>query len=283
MLKTHPLLSEGTNSTLDEMGFLSFVKQMTGQKPAREEPATRLSEQDMTFQRGDRASLGGKALRGVFLPLCSHHCPLHPPGRASRPMSTHQPGPLLCSPKELPAERGEAAWPFNAGRKHQNHFLLRVTSCKLRRGKYMWPHQSGLREILRCVCYEKMEESRASCAASRGAFGFLCSPPARKLPGTRDSGARRLPPLPKPALRGSHGRAADAARHPAPAVGPRGPSGLPPILGKAKTDVLSHGVVPRNDAGPGRPCSPTRGQGAGSVPPRGQQMFPLLPARPGCL
>lgn len=71
----------------------------------------------------------------------------------------------------------------------------------------MWPHQSSLREILRCVCYEKMEGSRASCAASRGAFGFLCSPRARKLPGTRGSGARRLPPLPKAALLRSHGRA----------------------------------------------------------------------------
>lgn len=40
----------------------------------------------------------------------------------------------------------------------------------------MWPHQSSLREILRCVCYEKMEGSRASCAASRGASAFLRSP-----------------------------------------------------------------------------------------------------------
>lgn len=32
----------------------------------------------------------------------------------------------------------------------------------------MWPHQSGLREILRCVCYEKMEGSRVNfCCLKR--------------------------------------------------------------------------------------------------------------------
>lgn len=53
----------------------------------------------------------------------------------------------------------------------------------------MWPHQSSLREILRCVCYEKMEGSRASCAASRGAFGFLCSP---RLANFQERGAPAL-------------------------------------------------------------------------------------------
>lgn len=55
----------------------------------------------------------------------------------------------------------------------------------------MWPHQSSLREILRCVCYEKMEGSRASCAASIGAFGFLCSP---RLANFQECGAPALDP-----------------------------------------------------------------------------------------
>lgn len=53
----------------------------------------------------------------------------------------------------------------------------------------MWPHQSSLREILRCVCYEKMEGSWASCAASRGAFGFLRSP---RLANFQERGALAL-------------------------------------------------------------------------------------------
>lgn len=36
------------------------------------------------------------------------------------------------------------------------------------------------------------------------------------------------------------------------------PTRLPPILGKARPDVLSHGAVPRNDAGPGGPAPRAR-------------------------
>lgn len=149
----------------------------------------------------------------------------------------------------------------------------------------MWPHQSGLREILRCVCYEKMEERRASCAAARGAFGFLCSrlTPARKLPGTRGCGARQPLLLPTAALRRCHGTA--TMRGGAAMLRPRRshPTGLPPLLGKAAPDVLSHGAVPRNDAGSAPLARARRRQGAGSIPRRTQQMFPLLPASPGCL
>lgn len=110
------------------------------------------------------------------------------------------------------------------------------------------------------------------CCIKRRLWVSLLTP-ARKLPGTWGSSARRLPLLSKAALHCSHGGATAAAGHRAPA-----PTGLPPIPRKARPDVLSHGAVPRNDVGPGGPA-PAHGQGAGSA----QQMFPLPPASPGCL
>lgn len=89
---------------------------------------------------------------------------------------------------------------------------------------------------------------------------------ARKLPGMQGSGPRPLPLLPKPALHHSHGRATDAAGHHALAPGRRRPTGLPPFLGKARPDVLSHGTVPRNDVGPRRPRSPRVGKEQAASP-----------------
>lgn len=45
LLKTHPLLSGGTSSVLDEMGLLGFAKQMTEQKPDLEVGAACTSDQ----------------------------------------------------------------------------------------------------------------------------------------------------------------------------------------------------------------------------------------------
>lgn len=119
----------------------------------------------------------------------------------------------------------------------------------------MWPHQSSLREILRCVCYEKMEGSWVSCAASRGDFGFLCS---LWLANFQERGALALDTC----------RCFPNQPSIAPTAAPRlplghrapAPTGLPPILRKARPDVLSHGAVPRNDVGPRRPRSPRMGK-----------------------
>lgn len=128
----------------------------------------------------------------------------------------------------------------------------------------MWPHQSGLREILRCVCYEKMEGSWATCAASRGAFGFLCSPQLANFQERRAPALDACCRFPNRPLHRSHGRATDAAGH--RAVGRRRPTRLPPILGKARPDVLSHGTLPRNDVGPGQPRSPRAGKAQAASP-----------------
>lgn len=72
--------------------------------------------------------------------------------------------------------------PFNTGSKHQNHFLLRVTSCKLWRGKYMWLHQSSLWELLRCVLLRENGTRPGEFCYQEGfssLFTLMC-----KLPGT---------------------------------------------------------------------------------------------------
>lgn len=103
--KLHCLLSRGTSSVLDEMGFLVFWKQMTRQKPDLEEgelaPATHLAEQEMPFQRGDRAGLREKALHRAMLPVCRSHLPgrAAPPGpscaaRSPAGREGRRPGPL---------------------------------------------------------------------------------------------------------------------------------------------------------------------------------------------
>lgn len=72
--------------------------------------------------------------------------------------------------------------PFNTGSKHQNHFLLRVTSCKLWRGKYMWLHQSSLWELLRCVLLRENGTRLGEFCYQEGfssLFTLMC-----KLPGT---------------------------------------------------------------------------------------------------
>lgn len=134
----------------------------------------------------------------------------------------------------------------------------------------MWPHQSSLREILRCVCYEKMEGSRASCVASRGAFGFLCSP---RLANFQERGALAL----------------DACHHfpnqpsTAPTSGPqlrvpgRGSPSSHLFWGRRAQMCRVTARFPEMTR-PRRPRSP----GAGSVPGRPADVL-LLPAGPGCL
>lgn len=80
--------------------------------------------------------------------------------------------------------------PFNTGSKHQNHFLLRVTSCKLWRGKYMWLHQSSLWERLRCVLLRENGTRLGEFCYQEGfssLFTLMC-----KLPGTWGSIALAL-------------------------------------------------------------------------------------------
>lgn len=114
--KLHCLLSRGTSSVLDEMGFLVFWKQMTRQKPDLEEGAACTSNAPRragnAFPKGRQSwSQGESTAQGDAARVS-----LAPP-RPSSPSGT-----LLCCP-EPGGQGGEAAWPFNAGRKHQNHFL----------------------------------------------------------------------------------------------------------------------------------------------------------------
>lgn len=116
----------------------------------------------------------------------------------------------------------------------------------------MWPHQSGLREILRCVCYEKMEGSRASCAASRGAFGFLCSQTSRNAGLWRLTPATTSQTSPPPLPRQGHGSESPAET----------PTGSHRFWGR-RPDVLSHGASQKR----GGPAPPAPGRCSRSCQP----------------
>lgn len=103
----------------------------------------------------------------------------------------------------------------------------------------MWPHQSGLREILRCVCYEKMEGSRASCAASRGAFGFLCSQTSRNAGLWRLTPATTSQTSPPPLPRQGHGSEPPAET----------PTGSHRFWGR-RAQMCWVTALPRNEAAP---------------------------------
>jgi len=121
LLETHPLLSEGTSSELGEMGFLGFAEQMTGQKPVVGAGAARTSDAPRragnAFLKGRRNLSQGK------------NTPPHIPASVLAPLSFAPTWPGSVPRQRPPAgwdlssAPQEAAWPFNAGRKHQNHFL----------------------------------------------------------------------------------------------------------------------------------------------------------------
>lgn len=76
---------------------------------------TNLDEQEMPFQRGEKAYLRWKALHGCSC-LCVHTAVFHTylAWQRTPRAPTGRLGPLLFSLRELPAERDEeAAWPFN--------------------------------------------------------------------------------------------------------------------------------------------------------------------------
>lgn len=127
-LKTHSLLSGGTSSMLDKMGFLGFTEQMTSRKPDLEAGAACTS--DASHGAGNAFSKGRPSLSQ------GENTPRRVPAFVFTPLSVPPtwPGSASCerlpagwdlssSPRKSRQRRGEAAWPFNAGRKHQNHFL----------------------------------------------------------------------------------------------------------------------------------------------------------------